>query len=79
MFLLRLLILALVIWLAVVYLRRRRRKELERPKTSRSKRLSGERMVRCAHCQLHVPADEAVASDGRYYCSEAHRRAEEGE
>lgn len=31
-------------------------------------------MVRCAHCGLHVPADEGVAADGRIYCCEEHRR-----
>lgn len=31
-------------------------------------------MVRCAHCGLHVPEDEAVKADGRDYCSEEHAR-----
>jgi uncharacterized protein len=31
-------------------------------------------MVRCAHCDLHLPADEAVQSDGRAYCTPAHAR-----
>lgn len=33
-------------------------------------------MVACAHCGVHLPADEAVAdAGGRRYCGEAHRLA----
>ena len=30
-------------------------------------------MVRCAHCGLHLPEKEAVASPQAIYCSAAHR------
>jgi len=30
------------------------------------------RTVRCAHCQVYLPRDEAVESDGRSYCSREH-------
>jgi uncharacterized protein len=30
-------------------------------------------MVRCAHCGVHLPQDEAVAGGDSLYCSEAHR------
>lgn len=34
------------------------------------------RMVRCAHCGLHLPESEAVRSaDGRDFCSPAHLSA----
>lgn len=36
---------------------------------------SVERMVECAHCGLHVPESEAVASEGLSFCCEAHRQA----
>lgn len=33
-------------------------------------------MVECAHCGVHLPANEAViGSEGRTYCSDAHRLA----
>ena len=35
------------------------------------------RMVRCEHCGLHVPREEAVSSGDHHYCSEDHRRADE--
>jgi uncharacterized protein len=35
-------------------------------------------MVACAHCGMHVPADEAIAGQGGApYCSAAHRQAHE--
>lgn len=33
-----------------------------------------EDMVCCAQCGVHLPKGESIAADGRYYCSEAHRR-----
>ncbi|MHB1360077.1 MAG: PP0621 family protein [Rhodocyclaceae bacterium] len=33
-----------------------------------------EKMVICAHCQLHVPESECVMADGRHYCSDEHAR-----
>jgi uncharacterized protein len=32
-------------------------------------------MVSCATCGLHVPREEALAQDDRYFCCEEHRRA----
>lgn len=32
-------------------------------------------MVSCATCGLHVPRDEALMQDERYFCCEEHRRA----
>lgn len=30
------------------------------------------RMVRCAHCQVHLPQAQALQQDGKWYCSQAH-------
>jgi uncharacterized protein len=32
-----------------------------------------QQVVRCAHCGVHVPVDEAVSGGGEWYCSKAHR------
>lgn len=40
----------------------------------RSARAEGERMVDCTQCGVHLPISEAVESQGRYFCSEEHRR-----
>lgn len=34
-----------------------------------------ERMVRCAHCGVHLPESDAVSDGQRHFCNEAHRRA----
>lgn len=33
-----------------------------------------EDMVRCAQCGVHLPMSESILSEGKYFCSEAHRR-----
>jgi uncharacterized protein len=35
-------------------------------------------MLRCAHCGVHVPGEEAVAGQRGSYCGAAHRREAEG-
>ena len=35
-----------------------------------------EDMVRCAHCGVHLPKHESILAGGKFYCSEAHRRAD---
>jgi uncharacterized protein len=32
------------------------------------------RVVQCAHCGVYVPEQEALASGGHFYCSDAHRK-----
>ncbi|MCK6406876.1 MAG: hypothetical protein L6Q60_12790 [Rhodocyclaceae bacterium] len=36
-----------------------------------------ETMVACARCGLNQPRSESIASNGTYYCCEAHRQADE--
>ena len=33
-----------------------------------------ERMVACRRCGVNLPRSEALEEDGRFYCSEEHRR-----
>ena len=35
-----------------------------------------EKMVSCDYCGLHISEKEAVSSENKYYCSEAHRQTE---
>ena len=30
-------------------------------------------IVKCQHCQLHLPENEAVAADSHWFCCDAHR------
>lgn len=34
----------------------------------------GADMVRCDHCGLHIPKNEAIRDGDKVYCSEEHRR-----
>ncbi|MBI4938905.1 MAG: preprotein translocase subunit YajC [Nitrosomonadales bacterium] len=65
---------AVVYWLLKSY-----RKKLSR-ENEREENVPGqaEDMVRCAHCGVHLPKRESIASDGKFYCGEAHRRAHTG-
>lgn len=35
-------------------------------------------MVRCAHCGVHLPHDEAIFEGERAFCCEEHRRVGDG-
>lgn len=67
--LIRLLLLALAIWLFTLvvkrYLALARRKRGETPRIGT--------MVRCAVCGLHVPEAEALKRHDQYFCSTEHR------
>jgi uncharacterized protein len=68
---LRFLLLFLVIWLVLGFVRTAlaRRRQGKKPGSGVDK------MVPCAHCGVHIPAAQALFQDDKPYCSEAHRRA----
>lgn len=41
-------------------------------KPSSAKITKNSRMVRCVHCGLHIPEDEAISQGGKYFCSLEH-------
>ncbi|OOZ40529.1 hypothetical protein BOW53_07390 [Solemya pervernicosa gill symbiont] len=65
---LRLIALAFIIWLIVYLLRSKDRKAA--PDKSESVKI-----VRCAHCGVHIPVDDAVGGPN-YYCSLEHQNAD---
>lgn len=67
--LIRLLALALAGWLVWRFILKRRN---ARP-ISPNKDTQETTMVKCAVCDTHLPRGEALADQGRWYCSEAHR------
>lgn len=71
--LIRLLILGLIFWLLYRMLSRLFDKPKQRQRVQ--KKTPGTDMVRCAHCGIHIPKNEALHSNGHDYCSEAHRNA----
>ncbi|MDP1709046.1 MAG: PP0621 family protein [Gammaproteobacteria bacterium] len=68
--LLRLIFIALVVWVLVALVR----SYLRRAAAPKQPQRIGT-IVRCAKCGLHVPQGEALLKDERYYCSASHRDA----
>lgn len=38
---------------------------------------NAEKMVKCHHCGLHILEQEALQSNGKYYCSQDHLEADQ--
>ncbi|MBZ8141933.1 hypothetical protein CLD22_18755 [Rubrivivax gelatinosus] len=63
-----------VLWL--MFGRGRRPEAPPRPRRGAARAPAPVEMIACAHCGVHLPADESVAdAGGRRFCSEAHRLA----
>lgn len=43
-------------------------------KGSPDKAISGEDMVRCNYCGVHLPRSESLLSNEKFFCCEDHRR-----
>ena len=69
MTLIRILIIALVIWLVLRMIKNWANRNQIGPKGNKA---SIETVVRCHHCGLHIPKHEAVKTDNKYYCSQEH-------
>ena len=69
---LRLLIIAAVVYLAYVWIRKllnSRQHTTEVQKADEPRQL----MKQCAFCQVHIPEGESTQSQGHFFCSEHHR------
>lgn len=71
MTLIRILLIALVIWLL---LRMIKTWANHKPIAPKDHKEQIETVVPCHHCGLHIPKHEAVESDNHYYCSQEHRQ-----
>ena len=65
------LIAVLFLWLIASYRRTLKKRQEERKGPAS---LEGEDMVRCIHCGVHLPRSESITSEGKYFCSDEHRR-----
>lgn len=79
-------IVLILAWLGLRSVLRQLREQRERAAVAderRERRDKGrdrvEAMVRCEHCGVYVPRNEAVEDAGRWYCSGAHRDADRWE
>ena len=64
---LKLLLLALAVWLVISILKHRQVSPRRPPPTEKSAN-----MVRCDICGVHLPESEAIRSNQLHYCCEAH-------
>ena len=71
MTLIRILIIALVVWLLLRMIQNWARRSRLNQKGNKPQI---ETVVRCRHCGLHIPKHEALESDNNYYCSQEHLR-----
>jgi uncharacterized protein len=65
--------LLLAYWILKSYRRRVDRNQNPPPPAT------GENMVPCARCGVHLPRSESITTQGRTYCSAEHQRAGEAE
>lgn len=71
----KILLLALAIWLLIVVLKRYSR-SVEVPPENNPK-TKPQDMVQCVYCGVHLPKNESVLTQGKYYCCEAHSQQRE--
>jgi uncharacterized protein len=71
-------LLILIVVVAVVWWLTRLRDRVPPPRGGRPAAGADDKpalMVRCEHCGLHLPRDEALpGAEAGFYCSDAHRR-----
>ena len=70
-----------IVYLLLKYYRKQKFKDgdAEKKAATTAKSKQTEDMVRCVQCGVHLPKGESLvtggASETKYFCSEAHRRA----
>jgi len=69
--LIRLLVIALIIYL-IIQIFKRWAANKNAQSNSHQKNLDEEKIVACDVCQLHIPENEALQKDGKFYCSQEH-------
>ena len=63
--------------LAVWWILRSYRRRVDRGESGAA--AAGEDMVRCAHCGVHLPRSESLATQGQFYCGAEHQRVHQAE
>ena len=71
--LLRLLIIAGIIWLVYSFIKRALNNSSQQLKEQQQTPLPTPMMQQCAHCGVHITKGESTQAQGLFFCSEAHR------
>lgn len=75
--LLYIIVLFVVSLLVLKYVRRKideRTNKLNQAKLNQSKQTGAKDMLKCEHCALHIPKNEAIRQGDRVFCSLEHAR-----
>lgn len=67
--LIRVLIVVLALWLVYRFIFHRKPKQLQHD----AKTTNDPAMVKCEQCEIHLPQDDAITSDGLWFCSAEHQ------
>lgn len=70
--LIRLLVIAAIIWLILRIFKNWQEKNAISKKNS-TKNSQIKNMVQCSKCGVHLPEQEALKSDNQFYCCEEHK------
>jgi len=54
--------------------RKKHLQQHKQQKSSSGRILKNTRVLRCQHCGLHVPEDEAISQGGKHFCSLEHAK-----
>ncbi|MEY3502212.1 MAG: hypothetical protein RL763_280 [Pseudomonadota bacterium] len=68
----------LVVIAGVIWWLRTKRNNSDKTQDASRQSQNPQTMVRCAHCDLHLPQSDAVEGSLGVYCSASHRLAKEG-
>lgn len=70
----RLIAFALLIWIAWFMLKNYLAKQRNAGKPAAGKQIAG-KIVKCRHCDLHLPETDAISDGDAWFCSQAHKQA----
>jgi len=71
--LIRIIIIALIVYLVIqIFKRWAANKNIQTVQKNEQQKL----MVKCDVCQLHIPKNEALEKDGKYFCNQEHYNQE---
>lgn len=70
--LIKLILLALGVWIVYRLVKKSHGRTVRRE--YESKNATGEDMVRCVHCGVHLPRSESIISHGESFCTNEHRQ-----
>lgn len=68
----RLLTILFIIWFIWSLYRRFIQQQTGKPAVKTSAREKVPTVKQCAFCGIHIPLEEAIQRNGRYYCSQGH-------